>query len=255
MISRQLSNPFLAPDFSAAAQRTTPKTRRLEGWELLEPLFRSFERAATGAPACMALPEPRPVPTPPGRELMPHQAQVVTATADGHRTFLLADEPGPRQDRPGAARRPGGRRVPAAGRRAQRGQDQLGARGRAVDPVATLHRGARRRRPDGRVRGRRDRELRAPRPARRLAGRPRVPRDGRRRGALHQEQVVAAVPARARAVRADPRAHGAAAAHGAHGHPADQRHRGLPRHLAVPRAGSTTRSRSAPCRPRSRRPG
>jgi len=94
VISRQLSNPFLAPDFSAAAQRTTPKTRRLEGWELLEPLFRSFERAATGAPACMALPAPRPVPTPPGRELMPHQAQVVTATADGHRTFLLADEPG-----------------------------------------------------------------------------------------------------------------------------------------------------------------
>ncbi|WP_324277881.1 SNF2-related protein [Blastococcus brunescens] len=29
-----------------------------------------------------------------GRELMPHQAQVVAAAADGHRTFLLADEPG-----------------------------------------------------------------------------------------------------------------------------------------------------------------
>ena len=27
-------------------------------------------------------------------ELMPHQAQVVASTADGHRTFLLADEPG-----------------------------------------------------------------------------------------------------------------------------------------------------------------
>ena len=25
---------------------------------------------------------------------MPHQAQVVAAAADGHRTFLLADEPG-----------------------------------------------------------------------------------------------------------------------------------------------------------------
>ena len=94
VISRQLANPFLAPDFSAAAERTTPRTRRLADWELLDPLFRSFERAATGAPACMTLPEPRPVPLPRGRDLMPHQAQVVTATARGHRTFLLADEPG-----------------------------------------------------------------------------------------------------------------------------------------------------------------
>ncbi|WP_250448602.1 SNF2-related protein, partial [Actinotalea sp. C106] len=29
-----------------------------------------------------------------GRELMPHQARVVAAAARGHRTFLLADEPG-----------------------------------------------------------------------------------------------------------------------------------------------------------------
>jgi len=34
------------------------------------------------------------VPVPAGRELMPHQAQVVAATTRGHRTFLLADEPG-----------------------------------------------------------------------------------------------------------------------------------------------------------------
>ena len=94
VISRQLANPFLAPDFAAAAERTPTQARRLSGWELLEPLFRSFEKAATGTPACMSLPEPRPVPVPPGRELMPHQAQVVAATADGHRTFLLADEPG-----------------------------------------------------------------------------------------------------------------------------------------------------------------
>lgn len=94
VISRQLANPFLAPDFEAAAERSATKARRLAGWELLEPLFSSFERAATGAPACMTLPEPRRVPTPPGRELMPHQAQVVAATVGGHRTFLLADEPG-----------------------------------------------------------------------------------------------------------------------------------------------------------------
>lgn len=94
VVARQLSNPFLAPDFEAAAQWAPAKARRLAGWELLEPLFRSFERADAAAPACMALPAPRPVPVPEGRELMPHQAQVVAATADGHRTFLLADEPG-----------------------------------------------------------------------------------------------------------------------------------------------------------------
>jgi hypothetical protein len=94
VIARQRSNPFLAPDYEAAAERTASKARRLAGWELLEPLFRSFERAAPGAPACMPLPEGSLVSAPPGRELMPHQAQVVAATARGHRSFLLADEPG-----------------------------------------------------------------------------------------------------------------------------------------------------------------
>ncbi|WP_029432160.1 DEAD/DEAH box helicase [Blastococcus sp. URHD0036] len=93
VVSRQLANPFLAPDFSAA--RPAPvRPRRLAGWELLEPLFNSFERAGGGAPACMALPEPSPRILPPGLELMPHQAQLVAAAAAGHRTFLLADEPG-----------------------------------------------------------------------------------------------------------------------------------------------------------------
>ncbi len=94
VVSRQLANPFLAPDFEAAAARNATRARRLAGWELLEPLFRSFERGTDGVPACMPLPEARPVRTPPGRELMPHQARVVAAAAGGHRTFLLADEPG-----------------------------------------------------------------------------------------------------------------------------------------------------------------
>ena len=94
VVSRQLANPFLAPDFAAAAERIAPRARQLAGWELLEPLFRSFEQAASGAPACMPLPEARSVSASAGRELMPHQAQVVAATAGGHRTFLLADEPG-----------------------------------------------------------------------------------------------------------------------------------------------------------------
>jgi SNF2 family DNA or RNA helicase len=42
----------------------------------------------------MTLPAPTARFTPAGLELMPHQGQVVAATAAGHRTFLLADEPG-----------------------------------------------------------------------------------------------------------------------------------------------------------------
>ncbi len=93
VVSRQLANPFLAPDFSAAPQRAA-HTRRLDGWELLGPLFSSFERAGGGAPARMALPAPTARFTPAGLELMPHQGQLVAAAAAGHRTFLLADEPG-----------------------------------------------------------------------------------------------------------------------------------------------------------------
>jgi SNF2-related domain/Helicase conserved C-terminal domain len=93
VVSRQLANPFLAPDFSAAPQRTS-RPRHLDGWELLGPLLSSFERAGGGAPVCMALPVPTAVFTPADLELMPHQGQLVAAAAAGHRTFLLADEPG-----------------------------------------------------------------------------------------------------------------------------------------------------------------
>ena len=93
VVSRQLANPFLAPDFSAVPQLTS-RPRRLANWELLGPLLSSFERAGGGAPACMALPTPTARFTPAGLELMPHQGQVVAAAAAGHRTFLLADEPG-----------------------------------------------------------------------------------------------------------------------------------------------------------------
>jgi superfamily II DNA or RNA helicase len=93
VISRQLANPFLAPDFSAARQ-TSARPRRLATWELLGPLFSSFERAGDGAPACMPLPEPASLQAPGGLVLMPHQARVIAAAAAGHRTFLLADEPG-----------------------------------------------------------------------------------------------------------------------------------------------------------------
>lgn len=93
VISRQLANPFLEPDFSAAAPSAS-RPRLLATWELLGPLLRSFEDASGGASSCMRLPEPSSLLAPGGRELMPHQAQVIAAAAAGHRTFLLADEPG-----------------------------------------------------------------------------------------------------------------------------------------------------------------
>lgn len=93
VIARQLANPFLQPDFSSAAPKIV-RPRRLVGWELLEPLFRSFEQADKGAPSSMELPEPTTLKSLAGRDLMLHQAQVITAAQQGHRTFLLADEPG-----------------------------------------------------------------------------------------------------------------------------------------------------------------
>jgi hypothetical protein len=92
VIAHRLANPFLAPDFSAVPARR-PTTNRLGGWELLTPLFRAFEYG--GDATCMPLPEPTGVVHGVrGLELMHHQAQVVAAAAAGHRTFLLADEPG-----------------------------------------------------------------------------------------------------------------------------------------------------------------
>jgi superfamily II DNA or RNA helicase len=99
IVSRRLANPFLAPDFSAARASRVAPTRRLATWELLGPLFSSFERAGGGASTCMALPELSALPSSSrqaagGRELMPHQVRLVAAAAAGHRSFLLADEPG-----------------------------------------------------------------------------------------------------------------------------------------------------------------
>ncbi|QYN34052.1 DEAD/DEAH box helicase [Pseudonocardia sp. DSM 110487] len=93
VVSRQLANPFLAPDV-AAVRPSAPRPTRLATWELIGPLLSSFERAGSGASACMALPSPTSRYTPRGMELMPHQGGLVAAAAAGHRTFLLADEPG-----------------------------------------------------------------------------------------------------------------------------------------------------------------
>ena len=94
VVTAQLANPFLAPDFSAVEPRRTTNGR-LAGWELIDPLLSSFENAPPGASSCMDLPGPAAFVTlPAGLELMPHQARLLAAADRGHRTFLLADEPG-----------------------------------------------------------------------------------------------------------------------------------------------------------------
>lgn len=93
--SRQLANPFLAPDFSRQAAAVVP-ARRLANWELLSPLFKAFEYGSGGQSATMPLPEAPKLDrlSPKGMELMNHQARFVESVRQGHRTFLLADEPG-----------------------------------------------------------------------------------------------------------------------------------------------------------------
>lgn len=92
--SRQLANPFLEPDLTPRAA-SVPR-RRLDGWELMGPLYKAFESGAGGGAATMELP---PTPeydhlSPKGREVMVHQSRFVEAVRAGHRSFLLADEPG-----------------------------------------------------------------------------------------------------------------------------------------------------------------
>ncbi|MGV2983429.1 DEAD/DEAH box helicase [Microbacterium sp. AGC85] len=92
--SRQLANPFLAPDLTPR-QPTAPR-RRLDDWELMGPLYKAFETGAGGSSATMELP---PTPeydhvSPKGLEVMVHQSRFLESVRHGHRSFLLADEPG-----------------------------------------------------------------------------------------------------------------------------------------------------------------
>ena len=92
--ARVKANPFLAPDLKPAT--TSESAGYLSGWDLMDPLYRAFEQGSGGGVASMELP---PVPrfdrfSPRGLELMPHQIRMLEAVRRGHRTFLLADEPG-----------------------------------------------------------------------------------------------------------------------------------------------------------------
>ena len=93
--ARQMANPFLPPDLTPRSTGDAPR-RRLDGWELMGPLYKAFETGAGGSAASMDLP---PVPefdrlSPRGLEVMPHQSRFLEAVRQGHRSFLLADEPG-----------------------------------------------------------------------------------------------------------------------------------------------------------------
>ncbi|MBT2485565.1 MULTISPECIES: DEAD/DEAH box helicase [unclassified Microbacterium] len=93
--ARQLANPFLPPNLTPRGTGSTPR-RRLDGWELMGPLYKAFETGAGGSVASMELP---PAPeydhlSPKGREVMVHQSRFIEAVRSGHRSFLLADEPG-----------------------------------------------------------------------------------------------------------------------------------------------------------------
>jgi hypothetical protein len=91
VVAAQLANPFLAPDFT----RESPRPQgNLAGWELIEPVLNAFEHPSPGAPACMELPEPQTSASLHHLDLMVHQARLLSAVSAGHRTFLLADEPG-----------------------------------------------------------------------------------------------------------------------------------------------------------------
>ena len=246
--------PSSPPTSPPPAQRTA-RPRRLAGWELLGPLLNSFERAGGGAPACMALPAPDgPRSRPMGRELMPHQGQLVAAAAAGPPDLPARRRARPGQDGPGAARRGGGERLPAAGGRAERRQDQLGARGRPAGRRTA-------RPPSSRATARRSTASptssssttrcstatwagsatsasAAWSSTRRTSSRTR-PRSARSTSCELSERIRSA--------------HRAPAADGAHRHPADQRHRGLPGHLAVPRLDRRQQAaRRADGRPRGR---
>jgi SNF2 family DNA or RNA helicase len=60
----------------------------------MEPLFRSFEQGSGGGVATMDLPSAANLSTPGGLDLMVHQSEFVESVRGGHRSFLLADEPG-----------------------------------------------------------------------------------------------------------------------------------------------------------------
>ena len=90
----QLANPFMAPDLASQQESNPSLEGRLVNWELIDPLFRAFQEGSGGGIASMGLPAATILSTPGELDLMMHQAVFVEAVRHGHRSFLLADEPG-----------------------------------------------------------------------------------------------------------------------------------------------------------------
>ena len=235
VVSRQMANPFLAPDFSAA-RPAAPRPTPLSGWELLDPLLRSFERAGDGSSVCMPLPEP--------------------GSPQGARRPRAHAAPGPA----GRRGRGGSPHLPAR-RRARAGQDGRGAArrrgGEGLSHCSSSCRTSSRRtgcaRPAcGRPAARppRSRATATPSTAsptswwsttRCSTGTSGGCGEFGFRGMVVDEAHFIKNKTSQRsqhvlgALRAHPGVHRAPAADGPHRHAADQRHRGLPRHLGVPR--------------------
>ena len=211
------------PTRSSPPTSAPPRRARLAdiGWPAGSCSARCSGRSST-PPAerrpAWPCPSPSSLRAPGGLELMPHQAQVVAAAAAGHRTFLLADEPGLGKTAQALLAAQAANAYPLLVVVPNVVKTNWAREVGPLDAQARCHRDPRRRRHDRRLRRHRHRQLRGARPARRLARRPRLPRHGRRRGALHQEQGVPALAARAAALRADPGPDRAAAADGADRH-------------------------------------
>ena len=243
--ARQLANPFLAPDLSKPVRKEAPR-RRLDGWELMGPLYKAFEIGAGGSAASMELPE---VPeydrlSPKGLEVMPHQSRFLEAVRLGHRSFLLADEPGLGKTAESviAASVAGAYPLLAVvpnvvkmnwAREVERWTPQRRATviqgdGDDIDAFADVF-----------IVNYEilDRHLS-------WLGSARAQGHGRRRGALHQEPHQPAVAERARARHPHPRDHARPADARAHGYAAHQRRRGLRRDLALPRLDDGRQARS-----------
>ena len=92
VLQHQLANPFLVPDFGIGRERRSVHGR-LSTWELLGPLFRSFETRRLPS-SCMDLPEADLAQRPRRARADAAPGALIAAAAEGHRTFLLADEPG-----------------------------------------------------------------------------------------------------------------------------------------------------------------
>ena len=169
VVSRKLASPFLSPDFSGADSRRAA-TGALSSWELLGPLFRSFEEASGGVSSCMDLPQSVSLSAPGSKELMHHQAEVVAAARAGHRTFLLADEPGLGKTAQALLATQAADAFPLLAVVPNVVKMNWAHEAGLWVPRRTRHRHPRRRRGHRRVRRHHRRQLRGARPPRRLAG-------------------------------------------------------------------------------------